>query len=126
MTSTNEEPTDTIIKINRARRPRYTKEYKEEVLGAYEVSGMAGPAFAARCGLKYPTFATWVAKRRREKDGSADGSADGARAESFIFAEIGVDSGAGALRVTLPGGAVAEFGSPSQAALLAALIKALA
>jgi hypothetical protein len=28
---------------------------------------MSGPAFAEHCGLKYQTFAGWVAKRRREE-----------------------------------------------------------
>lgn len=122
MTSTNEEPTNTIIKSDRIGRARYTREYKDEVLAAYESSGMSGPAFAEHCGLKYPTFATWAATRRREKDGPADGAGPG----RFVLAEIGAAPGAGTLQVTLPGGAVAELGSPSQAGLLAALIRALA
>jgi len=30
MTSTNEEPTNTIIKSDRVGRPRYTREYKDD------------------------------------------------------------------------------------------------
>lgn len=124
MASTTEEPTSTIIKSDRAGRPRYTQEYRDEVVAAYEASGMSGPAFAKHCGLKYPTFAGWVAKRRRgERPGGRGAPAAGA----FVLAEVApVDGGRGALRVTLPGGAVAALEGAGQAGLLAALIKELA
>ena len=123
MPSTNSEPTSSIIKSDRTGRGRYTQEYRDEVLAAYESSGMSGPAFAAHCGLKYPTFATWVAKRRRG-DGSPRKVVEPGR---FIVAELAPgDGGTGEVRITLPGGAVAMLERPAQAVLLATLIKALA
>jgi transposase-like protein len=123
MASTNSEPATSIIKSDRSGRRRYTQEYKDEVLAAYEASGMSGPAFAGHCGVKYPTFAAWAAKRRQEGDGQ---SGPGPLAPGkFVIAEFGAAPGPGALRVELPGGAAAELASPAQAGLLAALIREL-
>jgi len=124
MASTNDKPeTTVIIKSDRSGRPRYKPAYREEVLDAYESSGMTGPAFARHCGLKYPTFAGWVARRRRGKEG---GGPRRARTAGFLLAEFSDGPAEAPLRVTLPCGAVAELGAPSQAALLAALLNALA
>ena len=64
-----ETPTDpsagTIIKSDRAGRTRYTAQYKRDVLDAFESSSLSAPAFAMQCGVKYPTFAAWIAGRRR-------------------------------------------------------------
>ena len=125
MASTNHKPeTTVIIKSDRSGRPRYSPAYREEVLDAYESSGMSGPAFARHCGLKYPTFAGWVARRRRGKEGGAPVRARSSR--GFLLAEFSDGLAGAPLRITFPGGAAAELGSPSQAALLAALIRALA
>ena len=120
MASTHDESVTTIIKSDRIGRPHYSKEFKAEVLAGYDASGMGAPAFAERCGVKYPTFAGWLAKRRREN------TAPPAAAQSFIIAELAEGSPGDAVRVTLPGGAAAQFTDPSQAPLIAALIKALA
>jgi hypothetical protein len=53
------------IKSDRIGRTRYRPQYKAEVLAAYKTSGLSGPAFARECGIKYPTFASWVAKDRK-------------------------------------------------------------
>ena len=123
MASTKDELTTTIIKSDRTGRARYTQEYKDEVLAAYEGSGMSGPAFAAHCGLKYPTFASWVSKRRREK---APSSAPARKEQQFILAEFGAAGVPEGLHVELSCGARARLVDAGQAALLAALIRALA
>lgn len=69
MASTQDDLPATIIKSDRSGRPRYTQQYKDEVLAVYGASGMSGPAFAGHCGLKYPTFAGWVAKRKHPESG---------------------------------------------------------
>lgn len=118
-----EEASTSIVKADRAGRTRYTDQYKAEVLEAYAGSGLSGPAFARQCGIKYPTFAAWVAKARgRDRPRQA---APGSGA--FIVAEIGQDSpeGDGALEVRLPGGATAVAGTSRQVVLLAELLKAL-
>jgi hypothetical protein len=123
MTSTNDEPTSIIIKSDRIGRSRYTQDYKDEVLTAYEASGMSGPAFAEHCGLKYPTFASWVTKRRRGEGPEPESVVPG----SFVLAEFAPGSSdTGPLQVTLPGGAAVRLEEPGQIGLLAELIKALA
>jgi len=124
MTTATDEPTSIIIKSDRTGRSRYTQEYKNEVVNAYEASGMSGPAFAEHCGLKYPTFASWVAKRRR---GEGADASPGSAPDRFLLAEIASDSAdGGTIQVTLPGGATATLEDACQASLLAELIKALA
>ena len=123
MASTEDGLATTIIKSDRVGRPRYTQEYKDEVLAAYEASGMSGPAFAEHCGLKYPTFASWVAKRRRRGNGRANAPAG---KQQFVLAEFGAPAESGGLHVELPGGASARLTDAGQVSLLAALIRALA
>ena len=122
MASTNSEVPATIIKSDRTGRRRYTRPYKDEVLAAYESSGMSGPAFAAHCGLKYPTFASWASKRRREKSQSSS-PADN---QKFVLAEFGTSTESEGIPIELPDGTRARLTDTGQVVLLAALIKALA
>ena len=122
MVSTHDDIPASIIKSDRTGRRRYTQDYKDEVLAAYESSGMSGPAFAEHCGLKYPTFANWVSKRRREK---SEGSAPESN-QQFVLAEFGASTESAGIPVELPGGASARLTDGDQVTLLAALIKALA
>lgn len=123
MASTKNEPTTTLIKRDRTGRHQYTQAYKSEVIAAYEASGMSGAAFARQCGIKYQTFASWVSKRRREHLPAVVADRG---AQSFVLAELFTGDREEGLRVTLPGGASAKLEDPSQVALLAGLIKALA
>jgi len=123
-----ETPTDsstgTIIKSDRAGRTRYTAQYKREVLDAFESSSLSAPLFARQCGVKYPTFAAWIARRRR---GSSPGpAARPTYPPAFLLAEIGDVSSGEALEVRLPGGAVARATGPAQLKLLADLLRHLA
>ena len=123
MASTKDELRTSIIKSDRSGRLRYTQKYRDEVLAAFEASGMSGAAFAGHCGLKYQTFAGWVAKRKREKKRPRRTAGKG----QFVLAEFDTTpSDSGVLRVELPGGACAQLDSAGQAGLLAALIRALA
>ncbi len=122
MASTHDDIPATIIKSDRTGRRRYSQHYKDEVLAAYESSGMSGPAFAEHCGLKYPTFANWVSKRRREE--AADSSPESN--QQFVIAEFGAVTEPEGIPIELPGGANARLTDTDQVALLAALIKALA
>ena len=71
-----------------------------------------------------PTFAAWLAGRRR---GSLPGPAkQRSDAPAFLLAEIGDASSGGALEVRLPGGAVARAAGPAQLRLLAELLRHLA
>lgn len=123
MASMQEEASTSIVKSDRAGRSRYTAQYKAEVVAAFETSGLSGPVFARQCGVKYPTFAAWVAKGRcpqRLRPSAPPAS-------PFILAEIGGGNtgGSDVLEVRLPGGATVLASTPRQLALLAELLKTL-
>ena len=121
MEATSESSVLPIVKADRTGRTRYTPEYKAEVLAAFEKSGMSGQAFAAHCGIKYPTFASWRAKARTRSD------RDDQSRPSFVIAEVADSPTAGKspLRVELPGGALAHLDGEEALPLLVALLKAL-
>ena len=120
-------PAGPIIKSDRTGRTRYTAEYKREVLDAFESSGLSGPVFARQCGIKYPTFAAWLAKRRKEGLPSSRPVDRPADRPAFVLAEwSGEAAGDRALEVRLPGGAVARASDAGQVRLLAELLRHLA
>ena len=88
-----------------------TAEFLEELNGG---------AFASQIGVKYPTFAAWIAERRRGKRQAPQAS------PAFLIAEIPASTGGAALEVRLPGGAIARASDPEQLRLLAALLRHLA
>ena len=120
MTSMQEESTTSIVKSDRLGRTHYSADYKDQVFDAFATSSLSGPIFAKQCGIKYPTFASWVAKQKREATTGERG--DGVPA--FMVAEVAENSASNPLVVHLPGGAVARILSSSELPLLAALIKA--
>ncbi len=122
MASTSDTSTTSIIKSDRIGRARYSSEYKTEVLAAYRNSGMSGAAFAQQCGIKYPTFASWIAKAKARSVISSSEQSE----QSFLIAEIGSSPSAEGLTVNLPGGATTHVATPGEARLLGILLKALA
>jgi transposase-like protein len=127
MAPTNDASTTDIIKADARGRTRYTEEYKREVLDAFEQSGLSGMQFAKRCGVKYPTFASWVKRRKQAANGHGDGEAGPpVGANPFIIAEIREDESASGLSVTFPGGVVARATTREQIVLLVELMRALA
>lgn len=125
MASTETGPAATKTKSGRARRPRYTDQYKAEVIAAFESSGLSGSAFARQRGIKYATLCSWVAKARTR--GKSRSRQTAPSPSPFLIAEIGEHSAAGgeALEVRFPGGATALAGTSRQVALLAELLKSL-
>jgi hypothetical protein len=121
-----EAPTDssagTIIKSDRTGRTRYSSRYKQEVLDAFGSSSLSAPVFARQCGVKYPTFAAWIAGRNR---GGSPPPPSSAR-PAFLVAELSAAAGGEALEVRLPGGAVVSATGPAQVKLLAELLRHLA
>ena len=117
----NDTSTTAIIKNDRTGRTRYPAQFKTEVLKAFDRSRLSGLAFAEQHGIKYPTFNSWLTKRRKQASPPAENSS------AFILAELGSDrpedSG---LEIKIPGGAVATATTPQAVILLAQLIKALA
>lgn len=114
-------PAGIIVKSDHSGRTRYTAQYKQEVLAAFESSSLSAPAFARQCGIKYPTFAAWIAARKHDgRQASRDDR------PAFLVAEVAAETGGPALEVRLPGGAVARATDAEQIRLLAALLRQLA
>ena len=120
MSSITEQATGTIIKSDCGGRTRYTKQYKQEVLAAFQSSCLSAPAFAAHCGIKYPTFAAWIAARKRPAPDRPGGQT------AFLIAEVANVSDEPMLEVRLPCGAIARAAGSDQVRLLAELLRHLA
>jgi transposase-like protein len=57
---------DGILKKDVLGRVRTPRERRAALLAEFDQSGMSGQKFAAWAGIKYPTWASWVQKRRQE------------------------------------------------------------
>jgi hypothetical protein len=120
MSSITDQATSPIIKSDRTGRTRYTAQFKRDVLAAFESSSLSAPVFAKQCGIKYPTFAAWIAVGKRPQPISSSGQ------PAFLIAELAAPSDGTAFEVHLPGGAVARVSSSEQVRLLAELLRHLA
>ena len=119
--------TDRILKVDTAGRVWTPREQRETVLDEFERSGLPATKFAAHIGVKYPTFASWVQKRRQRRGGGASRSRKELAALQWVEATVD-DAKAGtarALVIHLPGGARLEVGDAAQAVLAAQLLRAL-
>ena len=56
-----------LLKTDTGGRVRTSPERREAVLDEFERSGLSGMRFAAGYGLKYPTFAGWVLRRKKQR-----------------------------------------------------------
>ena len=119
-----DQSTTSIIKSDCAGRTRYTRQFKQEVLAAFETSSLSAPQFAAQCGIKYPTFASWLAAAKRL---NCDTELPDNR-PTFLLAEFATPAEVqhcGLLEVRLPGGAVARITSRDQLPLVVELLRQL-
>ena len=113
---------ESLIKVDRRGRLRYTAEQRASLLDAYDASGLSGPKFAALHGIKYQTFAAW-----RNKRGGPGVSLKLPAPGSSTFIEVEVPaacSGKG-VAVLLPGGAKLHIANAASVPLAAALIREL-
>ncbi len=86
-------PESLILKTDTRGRVRTPVAQREGLLDAFERSGLSGMKFAALHGVKYPSFAGWVQKRKRRRQLDSMGLA----AAGAATASREADSG-GALR----------------------------
>lgn len=114
----------TILKQDSQGRVRTPAARRESLLDEFERSGLSGPKFARLAGVKYQTFATWVQKRRRHPP-CAPGVKP-ANPVQWIEAVVERAQNPAAIVVQLPGGVRLEVVDEKQAALAAALLRALA
>lgn len=113
-----------IIRADTQGRTRYSAEYRQQTVEAFDASGQSAMAFAGHVGVKYSTFASWVSKAKRS--GRKQPAKPATAATSFVLAEITEDAPAAGLKVVLPGGMEVRAGTREEIVLLAELIKALA
>jgi len=112
--------TDQVLKMDAAGRLWTPRAKREELLDELEHSGMAAVKFAAFIGVKYPTLASWVHKRRRRKAGTAAGLPAALR-----WVEAAVEAHGSGLRVELARGARIAIAEEAQVKLAAVLLWAL-
>ena len=115
-----------FLKVDATGRVWTPREQREAVLDEFERSGLPASKFAAHIGVEYPTFASWVQKRRQRR---GKGTAHPRQEHAALkWVEATVDEtkavAAGTLVVYLPGGARIEVADPAQAALAAQLLRA--
>lgn len=116
-----------LVKTDTLGRLRRSSQQRERILEEFEHSGLSGPKFAALCGVKYQTLATWL-QRRKGRRASVKGRAKGKAATPVRWLEASVQSRgdcAEDLALQLPGGVRALISHPSHIAWAAALVRAL-
>jgi len=78
-----------ILRSDVLGRVRTPVERKEALVAEYKRSGMSAAAFARWSGVKYPTFAAWVAKARKREEDSVKIEAGGEPAtKPMSWAEV--------------------------------------
>ena len=122
-------PESVLIKTDVLGRMKHTREQRDQILDEFERSGLSGPKFAALCGVKYQTFATWRQSRKRGRN-LYPKRPPGRKAVARVqWLEASVQPSAPSvgtgLMLHLSGGARAEITHPQHIGLAAALVRAL-
>ena len=126
---TNTTPADEVVlKQDVLGRVKTPASRREQLLDEFERSGLPGLKFAELAGIKYPTFATWAQKRRRQR--GAYPAVKAPKQLRWLEAVVEQAQEAGgknplALVLELPGGARVQINDSKQAALAAVLLRAL-
>lgn len=119
----------TLIRTDVLGRMHHTREQRGRILDEYERSGLSGPKFAALCGVKYQTFATWLQRRKRLRNGYLRRKPRRKAVPRVQWLEASVQPAAPStgtgLLLQLPGGVRAQISNPHHIALAAALVRAL-
>jgi len=148
MTTTNQPDEDLpIVKTDVIGRVKIDRAHREQMLDAFEASGMSAAAFSQLHGVKQQTFASWIQKRRRARGdyeneeirrklrmGQGPNNPKPSKPKSsdlptLNFIELDTNSRTSseleALEVTLPNGISIKVVSEAQVALLKSLVAAL-
>ena len=120
-TSSEPSPSSSIIRTGIDGRLRYSPEQRQDLLEAFDRSGLSAMSFSRQHGVSYQTFIAWVRKRRE--------SGDFLPPNAPAFAEVMLqqpshDPSAG-LRIVLPCGTAIEIPCRSALPLAAELITTL-
>jgi hypothetical protein len=126
------EANSAIVKADTRGRVLLPADRRDKLLEEYEKSGLSAAKFAALVGLKYSTFAAWVARRKRARELSRTPAKADATQEPVRWLEAVVEEARGtgavagpALMLQLPGGVRALVSDGRQIGLAAALVRAL-
>lgn len=117
-----------LIKTDILGRMQRTREQRDRILDEYEHSGLSGPKFAALCGVKYQTFATWLQRRKRQRNAPPQRQPQRKAATQVRWLEASVQPAAAStpgLLLQLPGGVQAQISNEEHISLAAALVRAL-
>jgi hypothetical protein len=109
-----------VLKADARGRVRMPAEKREKLLDEFARSGLSGTKFAALSGVNYQTFASWVIRRKRERQGEK-----GPDQVRWLEAMVQEAAGSIPVKVHLPGGAWMEIAQSDQVLMAAALVRAL-
>jgi transposase-like protein len=117
-----------ILVQDRVGRVRTPRARREALVEEYEKSGMSGVAFAEHVGMKYPTLASWVQKKRRQGqiEPKAPDLNNGVQwVEAVVEARPDAGERGSGLCIRFAGGAVMEIADPKGALLAAEVLRYL-
>ncbi|HES57829.1 MAG TPA: IS66 family insertion sequence hypothetical protein [Firmicutes bacterium] len=118
-----------LLATDELGRVRTPAAKREAILDEFERSGMTAIRFAKHIGVKYTTFGTWVAKRRKSRHrGEAPGEGNDQpprRSLALVEAVVERAGSSGMVRVKLSGGVEITVSDSGQVELVAELVRAL-
>ena len=117
----------TILKTDTKGRVHTPRQRRESLLEEFERSGLSAAKFAELTGLKYQTFAGWVARRRKQRalPPSAPVMEPVRWLEAVVRETQCAASSLGPVKVRLPNEVCLEVSDLQQVGLVAALVRAL-
>ncbi|WP_309380215.1 IS66 family insertion sequence element accessory protein TnpA [Cerasicoccus frondis] len=113
-----------MLKTDALGRVKVPPKKRETILDAFEQSGMSGSAFASHIGVTYQTFATWVQKRRRQREAPIS-TAERKQPLELIEAVIDTGSADALLEMEVLGGIKLRLSRREDIALVVELLRAL-
>jgi transposase-like protein len=96
----------------------YTDGRRDELIAAYQASGLTQVAFAQREGIKYSTFTAWLQGRRRAAQGTS-----GAPTAPLRFLEASAPPDWRGLEIILPDGTRVRGASAREVAEVAQALR---
>jgi hypothetical protein len=120
---------EVVLRTDTKGRVQTPPERRQKLLEEFERSGLSGAKFAALVGVRYSTFAGWVARWRKTRavgQGPVKG-VDSIRWVEAVVSEAAAPASAsvGPVKLRLPTGAWIEVSDLNQVSLAAALTQAL-
>jgi hypothetical protein len=121
---------ESVLKTDDLGRVKTPVARREQLLDEFGRSGLSGIKYAALVGIKYSTFASWLHKRRRQRDGVASVPAKSVDSMRWLEAVVEQAQNPGGQNATglvleFAGGARVQISNVNQAILAAALMRAL-